>query len=147
MNYVKSPLKETKSKPNRRVLSGGEPAKRKRKRVLGPTNGRTTSYGQRKSTASAKKKPKVSFTPWKVILFSVLGAVCGLLYISHVLSTQQTLMEVQQLEREFNQAQRIYEEQRLSYDRLVGPKEIYQKARQQGFINAGPADQIIISEP
>jgi hypothetical protein len=56
-------------------------------------------------------------------------------------------MEVQQLEREFNQAQRIYEEQRLSYDRLVGPKEIYQKARQQGFINAGPADQIIISEP
>lgn len=147
MNYVKSPLKEKKSKPNRRVLSGGEPAKRKRKRVLGPRNGSTTSYGRRKSSEPAKKKTKVAFTPWKVILFSVLGAVCGLLYISHVLSTQQTLMEVQQLEREFNQAQRIYEDQRLSYDRMVGPKEIYQKARQQGFINAGPADQIIISEP
>jgi len=64
-----------------------------------------------------------------------------------VFSTQETLREVQQLENSFNKTQRIYNEQRLEYDRMIGPKEIYQKARQQGFINAGPADQIITIDP
>jgi len=151
MNYAKSPLKEKKSKPNRRVLSGGIPAERKGKQILmqgAAANGNSATYGRRKKPESApKKKAKSFFKPWKVILGTILIAVCGILYIGHVLSTQQALLEVQQLERDLNKAQRIYNEQRLSYDRMVGPKEIYQKAREQGFINAGPADQIIISEP
>lgn len=150
MNYMKSPLKKSKSKANRRVISGGEPAKRKRKSIFdsaGSGSNGSASHGQRIKPESAKKKTLPKVKPWKVILASILVAMCGLLYISHVFSTQQTLMEVQQLENDFNKAQRIYEEQRLAYDRMVGPKEIYQQARQQGFINAGPADQIIISEP
>lgn len=148
MNYMKSTLKEKKSKVNRRVLSGGEPAKRKRSSIFQSygSNGNGTSHGHRKKPPSPARKSLPSFSPWKVILVSFLIAVCGLVYINHVFSTQQALMEVQQLESEFNKAQRMYEEQRLSYDRMVGPKEIYQKARDRGFINAGPADQIIITE-
>ncbi|CAN5401665.1 hypothetical protein BH23BAC3_BH23BAC3_19490 [soil metagenome] len=149
MNYMKSPLKEKKSKVNRRVLSGGEPAKRKRSSIFqsSGSNGNGTSHGHRKKPQSAARKSLPSFSPWKVTLVSFLIAICGLAYINHVFSTQQALLEVQQLESEFNKAQRMYEEQRLSYDRMVGPKEIYQKARERGFINAGPTDQIIITEP
>ncbi|REL24256.1 hypothetical protein DYD21_18785 [Rhodohalobacter sp. SW132] len=150
MNYMKSPLKQKKSKSNRRVLSGGEPAKRKRSSIFdtaGSNGNGSASYGKRKKDTADKKRAIPSITPWKVIVASVLIAASGLIYINHVFSTQQTLMEVQQLENEFNRAQRAYEEQRLIYDRMVGPKQIYQQARTQGFINAGPADQIIIPEP
>jgi len=151
MNYMKSPLKEKKSKVNRRVLSGGEPAKRKNgsifQSVVFSVKGNGKTYGKRREADSVVKKNLPSISPGKVILASIVIAACGLLYINHVFSTQNALLEVQQLEREFNQAQRIYEEQRLSYDRMVGPKEIYQKARERGFINAGPADQIIVTEP
>lgn len=151
MNYIKSPLKEKKQKSNRRqVLSGGEPAKRKRRSVFDSngSNGSSQKYGTRIKPESARKKPFLpAFTPWKVIAASFLIGICGLLYINHVFSTQQALSEVQQLENEFNKAQRIYNEQRLEYDRMIGPKEIYQQAREQGFMNAGPADQIINVEP
>lgn len=151
MNYMKSPLKEKESKANRRVLSGGEPSKRKNGPILQSVGlsvkGDGKSYGKRKKTKSAAKRNLPTVSPGKVILASFVIAVCGLLYINHVFSTQNALIEVQQLEREFNKAQRMYEEQRLSYDRMVGPKEIYQKARELGFVNAGPADQIIATEP
>jgi len=151
MNYMKSPFKEKKSKANRRVLSGGEPAKRKNGPIFQSVGlsvkSEGKSYGKRKKTGTAAKRSLPSFSPAKVILASVVVAICGLLYINHVFSTQNALLEVQQLESEFNKAQRIYEGQRLSYDRMVGPKEIYQQARERGFINAGPADQIIVTEP
>lgn len=150
MNYMKSPLKEKKQKANRRkVISGGEPSKRKRRSVFdsGGSGGHSKNYGTRKNTESAKKSSLPTFTPWKVIAASFLIGIFGLIYINHVFSTQQVLSEVQQLENEFNKAQRIYNEQRLEYDRMIGPKEIYQQAREQGFINAGPADQIITVEP
>lgn len=154
MNYIKSPLKDKKQKPNRRAgISGGEPAKRKRKPIFSSSAGTAGSsaagqYGRRK-TAGGEKKESVLATvkPWKVIATSILIGICGLLYITHVFSTQQTLREVQQLENEFNKAQRLYNEQRLQYDRMIGPKQIYQQAQEQGFINAGPADQIIIIDP
>lgn len=149
MNYMKSPLQEKKKKPNRRkVISGGEPAKRKRKTIFDSRSGRkSNSYGQRISSESKSKRSLPSFSPWKVILGCFIAGICGLAYINHVFSTQETLNEVQQLENNFNKTQRIYNEQRLEYDRLIGPKEIYQQAREQGFINAGPADQIITIDP
>lgn len=148
MLYMKSFTKASKPKKNRRVLSGGKPAERKKSSGLNSsffkTSGNGTSHGKRKGSGSDKKKSSFpTFTPWKVILASICIGICGLLYISHVFSTQQTLAEVKQLENEFNRSQRLYNEKRLEYDRMVGPKEIYQQARQQGFINAGPADQVI----
>jgi len=151
MNYIKTPLKEKKKKPNRRkVISGGEPAKRKRRSIFDSSNGGGTSqnYGTRKKADERRKKSSLpTFTPWKVILGCVLVGICGLIYINHVFSTQQALAEVQQLENNFNKTRRIYNEQRLEYDRMIGPKEIYQQAREQGFVNAGPADQIITVKP
>lgn len=151
MNYMKSPLKEKKQKTNRRkVISGGEPAKRKRRSVFDSAKpgGKSKNYGTRRTAESTKKKSSLpAFTPWKVIAASFLIGIFGLIYINHVFSTQQVLSEVQQLKNEFNKAQRIYNEQRLEYDRMIGPKEIYQQAREQGFVNAGPADQIITVEP
>lgn len=108
------------------------------------TGGHNPHYGTRKTNKAKNKIKLPTFTPWKVILTSFLIGACGLLYINHVFSTQQTLQEVQQLEAEFNKVQRIHAEKRLVYDRMIGPKEIYQNARDQGFINAGPADRILI---
>lgn len=101
-------------------------------------------HGKRKKTEAKSKLNLPAITPWKVILTSLLIGICGILYITHVFSTQQLLLEVQQLENEFNRVNRVHAERRLAYDRMVGPKEIYQRAQEQGFINAGPADQIII---
>lgn len=151
MNHIKSPLQEKKQKPNRRkVISGGQPAERKRRKIFNSSGGSGSShnYGTRKSSTKSREKASLpAFTPWKVILGCVLIGMSGLVYINHVFSTQEALMEVQQLENSFNKTQRIYNEQRLEYDRMIGPKEIYQQARRQGFINAGPVDQIITVDP
>jgi len=151
MNHIKSPLQEKKKKPNRRkVISAGQPAERKRRKLFNSSGGSGSSqdYGTRQSASASRGKATMpAFSPWKVILGCVLIGICGLVYINHVFSTQETLREVQQLENSFNKTQRIHNEQRLEYDRMIGPKEIYQQARQQGFINAGPADQIITVDP
>ncbi len=147
--YIKSPSAPKSTKPNRRVISGGQPAARKHHGLFSKetiTGGSAPSHGRRISNDPPKKNLP-AFTPWKVILASFLIGVCGILYIGHVFNTQQSLSEVQQLENEFNRAQRLYNEQRLAYDRMVGPKEIYQKARERGFVNAGSADQIIYLNP
>lgn len=148
--YIQTPLKEKKSvKPNRRGISGGKPARRKKPSALGRSNGINGS-GRPHGTRKKRPREKASlpaFTPWKVIFTTLVIGICGILYIGHVFSTQQALQEVRQLENEFNKAKRQYDAKRLEFDRLVGPKEIYQKAREQGYINAGPADQIIHIKP
>lgn len=83
---------------------------------------------------------------WKVILGAIIIGAIGVLYLNHVFATQKLLQEVQQLEREYNRAQRLNADYRLTYDRMIGPKEIYQNAKELGFINGGPADQVITVE-
>ncbi len=138
--FVKAP-----SKPAGKGISGGKPARNKKRAYSFnsiQTGGSAPSHGRR--IPKAKKRSKLPvFTPWKVALASFLIGICGIIYIGHTFNTQQLFQEVNQLEAEYNKAMRIYNEKRLTYDRLTGPKEIYQKARQQGFINAGPADQIL----
>jgi hypothetical protein len=140
---------QTPSKKKRNGISGGRPAKNKKQRFLFKginTDGSAPiNYGRRINTTDQKNKTSTlpAFTPWKIVLAGFLIGICGIIYISHVFSTQQTLTEVNQLENEYNKALRIYQEKRLTYERMTGPKEIYQKARELGFVNAGPADQII----
>ncbi len=127
-------------------LSAGKPSRNKKDsfstRTL-LTDGSAQPHGRRLYTDQKRKTKLPAFTPWKVVLASFLIGICGIIYIGHVFSTQQLLMEVNQLENEYNKALRLYHEQRLVYDRMTGPKEIYQHARNQGFVNTGPADQII----
>ncbi|MEX2585195.1 MAG: hypothetical protein WD315_02300 [Balneolaceae bacterium] len=131
--------------PNKkRLLKNLRTAKKKNGGNGSITGGHIPHYGKRKKTDDTSAINLPAITPWKIILTSFLIGICGLFYITHVFSTQQILQEVQQLENEYNKVNRQYAEKRLAYDRMVGPKEIYQRARDQGFINAGPADQIII---
>lgn len=150
--YVKSPLRKSNLKANRRGISTGRPAERKRREIFPNGNGKypggpASSHGTRINNKKEKRTSLPVFTPWKVILATFLFGVCGILYIGHVFNTQQVYQEVQQLQNDFNKTKRLHDEKRLTYDRLVGPKEIYQKAREQGFVNAGPADEIIILKP
>lgn len=131
---VQSPLKKHDIRPNLRRVSlpdKNTPPQPKRNRAA--------------NTQKAKQPislPKLS--PWKVILASFLIGVTGLLYLTHVFSTQKLLNEVQILEAEYNKARSQYDELKLTYDRMVGPAEIYRKAETKGFINGGPADNVII---
>jgi hypothetical protein len=139
--YVKTPEQKT-----FKGISKGPSSNKKRKSLLGngfKSDGSASSYGRRVNSTSTKRKLPV-FTPWKVVLASFLIGICGVLYIGHVFDTQLALAEVNRLENEFNRVHRVYNQQRLTYDRLTGPKEIYQRARLIGFVNSGPADQVII---
>lgn len=146
--FVQSSFKEKKVRSNKRTnrirkdIKYFRPSSGKTNGLN--SNGSSSHHGRRKKNGSKNKIKFPAFSPWKVILTSFLIGIFGILYISHVFSTQQTLREVQQLESEFNKIKRIHSEKRMEFDRRVGPKEIYQKAREQGFINAGPADQVLI---
>lgn len=130
---VQSPLKKHDIRPNLR-------------KVPLPDNKSSSAKNKRaKSASNANTKiglPKVK--PWKVIIGSIIIGALGLLYLTHVFATQRLLEEVQTLEAEYNRSRAQYDELRLRYDRMVGPAEIYRKAEEQGFVNGGPADKVII---
>ncbi|TVQ66426.1 MAG: hypothetical protein EA360_05735 [Balneolaceae bacterium] len=131
-----------------RGISSGGPAKNKQPKQTDSVKrtAKSSTYGKRIQAKPSKRKLPV-FTPWKVALACFVIGICGILYINHIFSTQAVLQQVNRLEGDYNKAKRIYNEQRLNYDRLTGPKEIYQQARLMGFVNAGPADQILIVKP
>lgn len=139
---VKSPLKKKKARPNLRK----DPAGRNGTNDNGSGNGspKGVNYGRR--TNGKAKKKRMSFPrlkPWKVILGAFVIGVLGVLYINHVFATQNLLREVQQLEREYNQVRRMHDDYRLTYDRMTGPAEIYEKAKELGLVNGGPAEKVI----
>lgn len=139
---IKSPLKKEKVRPNKRKKTNG---RRKSDRSGGiKSPGGNGSYGKRIS--GKEKKKRISFPklkPWKMILSAVVIGVLGILYLNHLFATQQLLREVQQLEQEYNQVKRLHSDYRLTYDRMIGPSEIYEKAKEMGFINGGPAEKVI----
>lgn len=67
----------------------------------------------------------------------------GFVYLTNVFQTQQLLKEVQKLETEYNKVRSQYDELKLNYNKMVGPAEIYRKAKSEGFIDGGPAEQVI----
>ena len=130
---VQSPLKKHDIRPNLRKVS------------LPDNKSSSPKQNRAKRTGKANSKigiPKVK--PWKVIVGSIIIGALGLLYLTHVFSTQRLLDEVQTLEAEYNRARAQYDELKLRYDRMIGPAEIYRKAEEQGFVNGGPADKVII---
>ncbi|MEO1022454.1 MAG: hypothetical protein AAFW89_07905 [Bacteroidota bacterium] len=99
---------------------------------------------RRASVKASAKQVTNAFSPGKVILLACVVGIFGFMYLTHVFATQQLLLEVQQMEREYNRARRQHDALRLQYNRMVGPADIYDKAAEQGFINGGPADEVII---
>lgn len=126
------PNKRKKKKPGSKSSSSGSGRNKK-------------VYGRRTSNGKGKKSripfPKVK--PWKVITGAIVMGLLGLLYLKHVFATQELLREAQQVEREYNQAKRLHSNYRLIYDQMIGPAEIYDKAKGIGFINGGPAEKVI----
>lgn len=139
---VTSPNKKKTPKQNRRKV----PNRKSNLRQNG--SGATGNFGKRIS--DQKKKKRLSFPnlkPWKIILGAFTIGILGTLYLNHVFATQELLREVEQLERQYNQAERVHNDYRLDYDRMIGPAEIYQKAQSAGMINGGPAEKVIEVEP
>ncbi len=129
---VQSPLRRTDFQPNLRKVKIPEINERYQKE-----QGRKADIPE--ATKISIPKPK----PGKVFLVVLALGIFGFFYLNHVFSTQQLLKEVQLLEQEYLKAKSIHDEYKLEYDKLVGPSEIYQKAKELGFIDKGPADQII----
>ena len=142
--HIKSPMKKEKVKKNKRNKSAGREKNRRRIDTDFRSNG--GNYGKRIKQNDDKERKGFSFPtlkPWKVILGAVVMGLLGIIYLNHVFATQQLLQEVNQLEREYNQVKRMHDDYRLRYDRMIGPAEIYEKAKNRGFINGGPAEKVI----
>jgi len=138
---IQSPMKKEKVKQNRRKKS----SRKKNSTSSRWTSPKSANYGKR-VTPKEEKSSKISFPkvkPWKVIVGAIVLGALGILYLNHVFATQELLREVNQLEREYNNTKRMHSDYRLKYDRMIGPAEIYEKAKQQGFINGGPAEKVI----
>lgn len=145
----------TKQKKRRRSTRGRK-SKRKNKSggsadsrippVFGPHgNGNGThTYARKKSGKSSYKLPRIA--PWKIIVTSFIIGICGVLYISHVFQTQQLLKEVKSLEQQYERVKRQHEQYELQYERMTGPRQIYDKAQQHGFVSGGPVEKVITIE-
>jgi hypothetical protein len=114
----------------------------------GNGNGTNGSNGVPKPTngRKARKSPVRStlWSPWKLILLSILLGIAGSVYLTHVFETQNTLREVQQLRRDYERAHRVHTEVRRNYDRMTGPAEVYNRAASLGMISGGAADPVIV---
>lgn len=101
----------------------------------------TTRIGAKLSAIQAEFLPQVSF--WKVLALSLAAGAFGIAYIHHGFEMQEQLNRVEALELQVERTRRVFTEKQIRYDRLTGPKEIYQKAQEAGFVSAGPAKQSI----
>ncbi len=108
-------------------------------------NGNKTSNGKPRSNGKRKKRSGRSrfWSPWKLIMYSVLFGVLGFLYLTHVFQTQSTLREVQQLRRDYERAERLHTDARRNYDRMTGPAEVYRRAESLGMVSGGAVDPVI----
>lgn len=132
---VQSPLKRHETKPNLRKVP---------KPDIKPSSSKAKKNKvKRSSNTSQKYTGFPTIKPGKIILATIIIGIFGFTYLTHVFATQRLLQEVQTLEQEYNKARQMHDELKLQYDRMVGPAEIYQKAKEQGFINGGPADKVI----
>ena len=132
---MQSPLKRREVQPNLRKVPQPD-------LTLSPSSTKSAKPKNNKKVG-ASKAVFPSLKPSMVILASIIIGVFGFAYLTHVFATQKLLHEVQLMESEYNKARQQYDELKLQYDRLVGPAEIYKKAKEQGFINGGPADNVI----
>ena len=127
---VSSPLHRQNVKPNLRKVNSTDSI---------PSPSQKTS----KKVSQGTGIKLSAFKPIKIIVFTLVAAIFGFIYLTHVFATQELLGQVQQLQRDYEQTQQVHDELKLRYDRMTGPANIYRKARELGFINAGPADQIL----
>lgn len=135
------------------ITSPAQKKNRVKRNGIPRRNGKSGSSGQihglNRPSNGSKGPPKGSggtlsgIAPWKIIVTILAAGLLGVGYLSHVFATQQLLRDVHKLERQYEEVRRHHDELRLKYDRMVGPAEIYDRAKDQGFVNGGPAEKII----
>lgn len=148
--FVHSPLSNKKTSPNVRKNRNRKATPENPQnfnhgpnQIFSPNNGTSKTYAVKKKTTETKYRwPKVK--PWKVIVGSIVIGLAGLLYLNHVFQTQKLLQQVNQLENQYNKTKRIYTDTKYTYDRMIGPAEVYNKASKLGLVSGNPADQVII---
>lgn len=96
---------------------------------------------------AALKKFIESVTPAKMIIGSLIIGVLGYFYISHVFYMQRLHAEVLRLRSVHAQVRLDQLNTQLTYERMTGPADVYQRARQIGLIDGGPADNLLIRNP
>lgn len=133
-------MKKEKVRPNKRTKKS---TRKKNKKTKGISGSSSNVYGKRVKKGKKSHIPFPKVEPWKVIAGAIVLGLLGMLYLKHVFATQELWREVQQVEREYNQAKRLHSNYRLTYDHLIGPAEIYDKAKGMGLINGGPAEKVI----
>lgn len=102
----------------------------------------------RRSPRARREKEQTRKTvSLRIIGLGGLVALFALLYIQHGYQMEARLEQIQELERQQRILLRAVEEQRLIYDRLTGPKEVYQRAQTAGFIPSNPADERQLMDP
>ncbi|MGM0545815.1 MAG: hypothetical protein ACQEST_03770 [Bacteroidota bacterium] len=132
-------MKKDKVKQNRRK-ENKKSSKRSNRTLINKSN------GHKKNNSKRKSKKRLRFPelkPWKIIVGAIVVGVLGIVYLNHVFATQELLREVNQLEAEYNRVQRMHTDHKLIYDQMIGPAEIYENAKDAGFINGGPAEKVI----
>ncbi len=111
-------------------------------------NGKGSHNGTGNGSNGRKTRRKTGrstlWSPWKLMLLSILLGMAGSIYLTHVFETQNDLREVQQLRREYERAYRVHTEVRRNYDRMTGPAEVYNRAASLGMISGGAADPVIV---
>lgn len=80
----------------------------------------------------------------KVMLYSVIAGVLGVVYLQHVFTTQTILTDVNRLHREYDKALIRHSDLRFTYQRMTGPADVSVGAKEMGLVDGGPADQHII---
>lgn len=134
---VQSPLRKNEVEPNLRKVP---------KPDISSPSPKNKQASKRNTSGNGNGKRIPSIRPGRVILAAIIIGIFGFMYLTHVFATQQLLKEVQQLEKEYNNARQMHDELKLRYDRMAGPAEVYEKAKKQGFVNGGPADKVLVIE-
>lgn len=140
MMYVKSNLKNRATRPNKR--DSNRNGRKNSDHSATFDNEMAIHYMTGQSAAQAMKNRRSS--AWKIILFSVFVGVLGLTYINHVFSMQQEYHEVIELQREYEKIKRIHSDHKFTYDRMIGPAEVYSRAKTLGLSDGGPSDGVVI---
>lgn len=146
MMYVKSSMsdKRSKSKSKDHLHSMGVPMQYASQMNSNPET-RTVNHASRKRGKSTKSS-KSSLSSSKIIFISLIIGAVGLLYLNHIYAVQQDYKEVLQLQRDLEKARRLYSDRKFTYDRMIGPAEVYDRAKVLGLQDGGPADGIIYLE-
>lgn len=139
---VKTKPKPTRTKPNRRKPAKSKPVERAQSQPKSSNR----NHGK-KASKSKKGFLLFSLEPWKIIAGLIVIGVLGIFYLRHVFATQVLLGQVEQLEQQYKQINRKHDYYKLKYDRMIGPKEIYDKAKAAGFVDGGPAQKVIEVKP